>query len=415
MSTKSIFDLPEIKPYREAWDARQRELVYRGSYYDGSAYRNNNLMWVLGPRLSKEIRPLFLPLSRAVDIDAGIIGGGWEFAPDEPKYEQWTQARDVLFDMSQWDTNGVLFVHYGAKYGVSGLRVSDLQDERRVVVQPVDPLRYMLIYNRAYSDAPDMALWVEMRNDGDEYEYAEIITPDSIRTFRNGEPFGYDGRDAEYPNVQGIVPIFECLHINDGTQLGECTYQRVIPLLDELNQTASRLATIIQHHAEPQSVITGAEPAELVRSGDVMWFLPDGATAEFLVPSIDIAGVLEFIREIKQGVHDGLAELAFDEVRKNGQIATATLEIQLTELVLKIKRIRPNYDRCLVRAMQAAGAAGEAMGLAELAPLNDVELQFDQSRPVLPQNPADAIRLEMLRIELEQMRSGAGNNEGVNA
>lgn len=415
----SIFDNDEFRPWQNAWYKRLRELTLRASYYDGSIYRgaNRELIWILGPRVAKEIKPLFLPLARAVDIDAGIIGGDWEFPPieTEPKSKIWDAARDVLFDMSHWDTKGILYSHYGAMYGVSGIRVADIREETpRIELQPSRPTCFMLVYQGQYTDKPSMAFWVERKEDaGDIYEYAEVITPESIRTYRNGQLYGYDMREAEYKNEQGLIPIIEILHIDDGTENGECTYQKTIPMLNEVNDLATRLALIIMKNADPQWTISGAEPSDLKRGSSVMWFLPEGATVNPVVPMIDIPGVMEFIREIKMGVIESLPELSFDELRKSGQIATQTLELQLMELVIKIERVRPNYDRGLVTAMQMAGRAAKSMGLSEITPLDDDELILDPDRPILPQMPADKIALRMQKIELEQMEQGRNKNEGI--
>lgn len=417
MPDKSIFDTEEFKPYKDAWYTRLKELTYRASYYDGSVYRKQaGMFWSLGPRVAKEVKPLFLPLSRAVDIDAGIIPGGWEFPENDPKREIWEAARDALFDASNWDVNGVLFVHYGSTYGVSGLRVADVRGEggNRVMVQPANPTQFMLVYGGAYADAPTMALCIESKSDGaGSYEYAEVITPETIRTFRDGQPFGYDGREPEYPNTQGIIPIVECVHLNDGTDLGECTYQKAIPMLNEVNEMGTRLAGVIRKNEDPQWITSGAEPSDLERGSDIMWFMPQGAETKAIVPTLDIPGVLEFIREIKEGVKESLPELAFDDLRKSAQIATQTLEIQLMELIIKIKRVRPNYDRALTTAMQIAGLAAKEMGLSDIAPLADPELILDPERSVLPLLPKDAIELEMAQIELDNMRKAAGNSEGM--
>ncbi len=54
------------------------------------------------------------------------------------------------------------------------------------------------------------------------------------------------------------------------------------------------------------------------------------------------------------------------------------------ELILLIRRVRPNYDRGLERAARMAGRAARSMGLAEIAALDDPALRFDPARPVLP-------------------------------
>jgi len=413
----SIFKLDEYKQYEKQWMSRISELNRRASYYDGSVYNaaRKQLDW-LAPRLYKGIKPLYLPLSRAVDVDAGIIPGGWELPPDEPNAETWQSAMDTVFDWSNWDTDGVLYVHYGALYGVSGLRISDMRNEGMVIVQPVDPMLYMLVDQNIYTPDVQMALWVEKRINsmGKEYEYAEVITPELIKTYMDGEPYGYEDRDPEYKNELGFVPYVEIRHIETGKTLGECTFQKSIDLLDEVNEIASYLADIIKKNADAQWAIFGAEPSDLQHSGEVVWFFPQGADAKPLVPGIDIDGVLEFIKEISANVNASLPELAFDDLRRKDQIATATLELQLMELVLKVRRTRPNYDRGLTQALRMAGRAAATMGLSEIAVLDDEELRFDDQREILPSDPEQLIKIQMMELELEQLQN-ATIIEGANA
>lgn len=402
----SIFDLDEFKPLQPAWMGRQEELARRAAYYDGSIYSKANawLGWLF-PRVGRAIKPLYLPLARAVDVDAGLVPGGWGFPEESP--ETWALARNVVWDWSRWSTTGVLYVHYGAMYGVSGLKVADLREEGKVVIAPADPTRFMLTTASAYDPTPTMAIWIEDRIDGSgTFEYAEVITPEVVRTFRAGRAFGYDGREAVYPNPNGFVPLVEVRHIETGAALGECTYQKAIPLLDEVNSLASQLAEIIRKNSDPQWAVIGARGDDLEHSSDTVWFLPAGADAKILVPGIDIPGVLEFVKEIRDQVTGALPELAFDDLRKKDQVATATLELQLMELVIKVRRCRPNYDDGLVRAMRMAGKMGQSMGL-DIAALDDEELRLDDGRPILPMDPQTEMSLEMQALELEQARTVA--------
>ena len=412
---KSIFELPEFKPYERAWNIRIKTLTTRAKYYDGSIYDDaiNGLSW-LAPRIGQSIEPLYLPLGSAVDVDAGIIPGGWKLPDEDARAEGWQNAIDTVFDWSNWDTDGVLFVHYGAQYGVSGLRVADLRDVERVIVQPIDPTLFMTIGMRAYDNTPDMSIMIEKREDtdGKTFEYAEVITPSSIRTFKDGMPYGFDGRDPEYTNELKFVPFVEIRHIETGKPFGECTFQKAIRLLDSVNRMASDLKKIIDKNSDPQWAIMGAEPSELNHSSDNAWFLPADAKVQILVPQIDIEGVLAFIKEIAINVKKALPEKSFDDLREKDRIATATLELQLMELVLKVKRCRPNYDKGLKLALQMAGKAAKTMSLPEIAVLDDEELRFDDERPILPIDEEGQIKLEIARLELEQLR-GNGIEEGA--
>jgi len=375
----SIFDLEQFKIYREAWRTRTAELQRRRSYYDGSMYDQlrSALGW-LWPRVAPSIRPLYLPLARAVDVDAGLIPGAWSLREDAP--QAWRTAIEQIHAWSAWHTRGVLFVHYGAQYGVSGLKVADVRDEKRVLVQPIDPLTFMLS-----SEPEPLALIVEERTKaGEPFEYAEVISRTSIATFANGQPTAFDGRPAQYENVLGEIPVIEARHIETGAALGEATFQKAMVLLDQLNELATFLATIVIKHAEPQWAIFGAVNGELEKSGDNVWFFPQGSDGRPAVAPIDIAGVLAFIRDIASNVERSLPELAFDEVSRSKQIAAETVALQLMELQIKITRCRPNYDAGYVAALRMAGRAARQMGLSEVAVLDDELLTLDNERAILP-------------------------------
>lgn len=410
----SLWNLAEFKPYASQWHHRHKELDRREGYYDGSVYRDMKKRFgdlgVLTPRLYKGIKTLYLHLFRAVDVDAGLIPGGWAWEEGAP--DAWEAARKQVFDWSKWRTQGVLYVHYGAQFGLSGIKVADVREMGQIQLVPCSPEYFMLVPTSSYDPTPSMAFWLEHREiDGEKVEYAEIVTPDLVRIFVNGKPAPMDGLEAEYPNELGFVPYVEVKHKETGDPLGEATYQMAIPLLDEVNELASYLADIIKKHAEPQWAISGAEASDVVKSGSNVWFLPAGAKAEPLVANVDIGGVGEFLDRIDANVKSSLPELAFDELKSKTQIATATLEIQLMELTIKIKRCRPNYDQGLIDALRMAGRAAATMGLGDIVVLDDEALTFDEARPVLPVNELDQIALENAKMGLEanrRMASGDG-------
>jgi hypothetical protein len=72
----------------------------------------------------------------------------------------------------------------------------------------------MLVRSGQYDPQPRLAIIVETRTgaDGESYEYAEVIDVSQVRTFVDGEPAGVDGREHEYPNELGFVPVVEREH-----------------------------------------------------------------------------------------------------------------------------------------------------------------------------------------------------------
>jgi hypothetical protein len=357
-------------------------------------------MW---PRLYKGIKPLYLPLARAVDVDVGIVPGGWALPDDAPVV--WRRGVRRVFGDSRWSTQGALYVHYGAISGLSGLKVVDDRQRERVLIVPVDPRKFMLVYESPFDVEPIMSIFVEMQGRGDARgEYAEVILPDEVQTYWRGEPRGFGAREEIYSNVLGFVPYVEIKHFETGDPLGESTYENVIPMLDEVNELASYLADVVKKHSEPQWAISGAEPSALEHSGDNVWFLPQGAEATPLVPEIDIEGVLAFVDRIQINVHDGLPELSFTELRKRERVATATLELQMLELTLKVQRMRSGYDEGLALALRMAGLAGVQMGLQDVAGLADPDVALDEGRRVLPLDEETRLRIESLALTVDAQR-----------
>ena len=62
---------------------------------------------------------------------AAIIPGKWAIEGElEGENQPWVDARDKVFDDSRWSIWGVLYVHYGAQYGVSALKMVRDEDEK---------------------------------------------------------------------------------------------------------------------------------------------------------------------------------------------------------------------------------------------------------------------------------------------
>lgn len=400
---KSLFDLDEFNKFSGFWHARQKELQKRNSYYNGSVYHDETmkLFYKSLPQIVGQIKPIYLFLARAVDVDAGIIPAGWDFPEEAPP--DWEAARDLVFSWSRWTTEGVLYADYGSRLGLVGLRISDPAEDR-VVIQPVDPLLFMLVQPNPYDENIEMSIYIDYRTgeDGEKFEYAEVITSETIRTFRNGVPWAFDDeRGFEWGNEYGFVPFVEVKNKLNGDPFSEATFQRQIPAMDQLNELATELAEVIKENQDPQVVITGADATDLQRGKDTVWFLPEGADVKMIIPGINIEGTLKFIQDIKNEIKESLPELSFDALKDASNIATETLEVKLTELVLKIKRVRPNYDSGLVHALQLAARAAKVKGIFGLEALDDPELTFDPDREILPMDPGALLDLELKRQAVE--------------
>jgi len=400
----SVFGLDEFRPYKRRFDARAKVFEQRRQYYAGEQYSATQAMHrIVLPGLYDGVRGLYLMLHRAVDIMSGLIPGGWVL--DKGVSEAVGTAMGEVLRWSRWATEGVLFTHYGAMYGNSVLRVVDDRANGRVLIQPMNPAVVLLVERGVYDETPAMAIVRLELTDGEgDYEYAEVITSDRVRTFRNGEPMGFGDRPAEYVNALGFVPFVEVRHKNTGGSTGESTFDRVMTVLDEVNELASMLMDSARKHVNAQWAAFGAEPAELER-GDNVWFFPTGSSLQAIVADLNIADVLGLLQDMKQEMKDALPELGYAELKSASQVAVQTVEIKLGELVVKVKRCRSNYDAGLAAALALAGRAGQSMKITRLGVLAEPgAVVFDEQRDVLPRNRREVLEMEMLEQTVELQR-----------
>lgn len=397
--SKSIFDLDEYKHLRAAYEARKRRFAknwryYKAEYSGADTKTQTAAGNYVTSLIEASIKPLFTPLARAVNIDVSLIPGGWQLTEESQQ-----AAFGMLLKESRWEIEGDIFVRYGVAMGESGLRIVDDRINKRVYLAPIRPDRYVTQSTSVYDPTPALAIFIDMSvdADGEDVEWAEVITPSTIATFKNGEPMGRGDREASYDNALGFVPLVVAVHdIGDG--VGEPTFDDSIVALDQVNRQATYMAQMIERHAEPQWAAIGAEAGDLEKSGDAVWFFPEGSDIKAILAAVDFAGLLAFIKEVKEEMKEGLPELAFSKLTGVNRIAAATIELQMAEAVFKIRRLRKYHDQALADAAELAALAAKDMGL-DVGSLHGADIELDSNRPVIT---IDALT----RIEIETARQG---------
>lgn len=405
----TVFNLPEFKPYLDVYNTRVHRFTRLRRYYDGSIYADSQFK--LAHKLYAQTKALFQFLARAVDIDIALIPGvmgPWEL--QESTAADIIGAQQRLYDWSDWATAGDDWLEDGATLGEAMLKI--VPTEGAVQMQRLKPELCLLTKHMdpGTQQQIDLALIVDRSSkdaSGEYYEYAEVITPMQIRTYKDGEPhpFAMDPESGlmvdRYPNPLGFVPV---LRTKNDT---ECrpTFSKLMPQLNSVNEMASYLSDIIGRHAEPQWAAFGVEPSDMTKGGGNVWFMPSpDAKMQAILAEIDIEGTLKFIEAIKDESKANLPELAFDDLRAKDQIATETLEVQLVELDAKIWKMRRRYDAGLVRAHQMAAMAATIYGAGELAPLLKPH-SLSYRRPVRPVSRLEQIREEEAELALEMQKT----------
>lgn len=416
-TVKSVFDLEEFKPYRQAFMARQSRFQRNWRYYKAESYDSPQVRSPMGQfvisRITDAVRPLFTPLARAVNLDVALIPGGWELAPNSTQHQT---AVDTIFRASSWPVEGDMFVKYIAAMGEAALYVVDDREAKQLTMQALRPDSYLLVASGRYNQTPRLAIMLAASEGKEE---ATVIDPQRIRTFINGEPAGIDGRPPAYANALGYVPIAPCKN-DPGDGMGEPTFDDVIASLDQVNIQATHLANIIQKHVEPQWAAFGAEAGDLEKSGDLVWFFPEGSDVKAILAAVDFEGVLAFIQDIKAEVKDGLPELSLSKLVGVERVAAATIELQMAEAVFKIRRMRKPVDLAVANALRLVGRAAAEMGRPDLAGLDDPTLDLNADRAVITLDALTRLQLESaenntalsrMAREREQMLIAAGSGK----
>ena len=180
------------------------------------------------------------------------------------------------------------------------------------------------------------------------YTYTEILTDDRIEEYINDELI--DSR----PNPIGVVPV---IHIPNtlvsGSPWGLSDCHDVITLNRAYNETATDVADIVNYHAAPVTVITGAKASALEKGPKKVWGgLPKDAHVFNLEGGGQgLVGALEYLKMVKTAMHEmiGVPETALGQVQPISNTSGVALSIQYQPLMNRYQQKLVQYGEGLRR------------------------------------------------------------------
>ncbi len=212
---------PLAKEYRTRW-AFYANSVFEQEAWQDSAYRLAGLY--------RDSRPLYNPIHRSVELLVNCTYPGIVPLPGIPVADGVPIALPLAFGMDKalvaalpqlWQWSGA-----GVQLDVVTRNAAVLGD---VLVETVDDMTRRKIYYRVIwpGDVAELvddpqgnlkyyALEYQAKDEnGNTYTYRKEVDATSIRTFRDGKPYGYDGNPPEIENWYGFVPArwFRWQHI----------------------------------------------------------------------------------------------------------------------------------------------------------------------------------------------------------
>jgi hypothetical protein len=177
--------------------------------------------------------------------------------------------------------------------------------------------------------------------------YVELMTEDIIEEYINDELI--DSR----PNPIGEIAVAFCPNITVASSpWGLSDIQDIISLNREYNEKATEISDIINYHASPVTVITGAKASNLEKGPRKVWAVNNkDAKITQLELQTNFTGPLGYMELLKQSMHEltGVPAQALGTMQPISNTSGVALAIQYQPLMLKHERKSVNYTRLFER------------------------------------------------------------------
>jgi hypothetical protein len=177
--------------------------------------------------------------------------------------------------------------------------------------------------------------------------YVELMTEDSIEEYINDELID------QRPNPVGEITVAFAPNIEVASSpwgLGDIN--DLISLNREYNEKATEISDIINYHAAPVTVITGAKASNLEKGPRKVWAVNNkDAKIQQLELQTNFTGPLGYMELLKQSMHEitGVPAAALGTMQPISNTSGVALAIQYQPLMLKHDRKKVNFTRLLER------------------------------------------------------------------
>jgi hypothetical protein len=179
------------------------------------------------------------------------------------------------------------------------------------------------------------------------YTFTEILSDDMVQQFINDELID------EYPNAIGTIPVVHIPNVTiSSSPWGQSDIWDIIPLNRELNEKMLEVSDIINYHAAPVTIITGAKASQLERGPKKVWAgLPKDSNVFNLESKGNMAGALEYITFLKRTMHEitGVPETALGQFQPVSNTSGVALAIQYQPMMNRYNMKKVHFTKGLER------------------------------------------------------------------
>lgn len=174
------------------------------------------------------------------------------------------------------------------------------------------------------------------------FTYTEVLTDTVIEEYVNDELI------SSRPNPLGEIPVVHIANTSvSGSPwgLGDC--ESIHSLNRQYNEIATDIADIINYHAAPVTVITGAKASQLEKGPKKVWGgLPKEAQVFNLENGVQLSGPMEYMAMLKTAMHEmvGVPETALGQVQPISNTSGVALSIQFQPLMNRYQQKIVQYS-----------------------------------------------------------------------
>ena len=175
------------------------------------------------------------------------------------------------------------------------------------------------------------------------YTYTEIMTDDVIEEYVNDELID------QRPNPLGTIPVVHIPNIRiSGSPWGLGDIYDIINLNREYNEKALDISDIINYHAAPVTIITGAKASNLEKGPKKVWSLASKDAKAFNLEggTEAVPAALEYLETIKRSMHEmtGVPETALGQMQPISNTSGVALHIQYQPMMQRYAMKKMTYE-----------------------------------------------------------------------
>ena len=179
------------------------------------------------------------------------------------------------------------------------------------------------------------------------FTYTELVTDTAIEEYVNDELI--DSR----PNPLGVIPIVPIANIPvSGSPWGLSDIESICSLNKEYNEKATDISDIINYHAAPVTVITGAKASQLEKGPKKVWGgLPKEAQVFNLELGTNLDAPLQYLDRLKTAMHEmtGVPVTALGQEQAVSNTSGVALAIQYQPLMNRYNLKKIQYTAGIKR------------------------------------------------------------------